>query len=35
MKGFALNHELAVKAGRKGGRMSKRGKSIKKDREEQ
>ena len=30
MKGFALNHELAVKAGRKGGLVSKRGKSIKK-----
>lgn len=26
-KGFALNLELAVKAGRKGGRISKRGKA--------
>lgn len=26
-KGFALNPELAVKAGRKGGRISKRGKA--------
>ena len=26
-KGFALNHKLAVEAGRKGGRISKQGKS--------
>lgn len=26
-KGFSLNHELAVKAGKKGGRISKRGKA--------
>lgn len=28
-KGFALNHELAVAAGRKGGKISKRGKAKK------
>lgn len=27
MKGFALNHELAKRAGRKGGKISKRGKA--------
>lgn len=26
-KGFSLNHELAVEAGRKGGTISRRGKS--------
>lgn len=29
VKGFALNHELAVLAGRKGGKISKRGKAKK------
>lgn len=33
-KGFALNPQLAREAGRKGGLVSKRGKSIKKDKEE-
>lgn len=29
MKGFALNRQLAVTAGRKGGKLGKRGKSVK------
>lgn len=29
MKGFALNPELARKAGEKGGKISKRGKALK------
>ena len=33
MKGFALNTQLAREAGRKGGLVSKRGKSIKKDKD--
>ena len=28
MKGFALNKELAISAGRKGGKISKRGKKL-------